>query len=154
MNEETPQAGNIKKVPDKPRSKKHPARRGYSLEEKLQVVRETLAPGASVSIVARRHDINSNVVFRWRRMYACGELGKTAGQKFLPVGVIDGGLPDPVHEGSLQGLLEAPPATHGVIEIETAAGVKVRVSGRVDDRTLNLVLAEIRTPPPGRRHPS
>lgn len=105
MNEETPPAGNIKKVPDKPRSKKKSSpRRGYSLAEKLQVVRETLAPGASVSIVARRHDINSNVVFRWRRMYACGELGKMAGQKFLPVGVIDGGLPDPVHEGSLQGL--------------------------------------------------
>src|SRR5579863_4899949 len=147
MNEETPPAGNTKRSPEKPRAKKPPPRRGYSLEEKLQVVRETLAPGASVSIVARRHGINSNVVFRWRRMYARGELGKATGQKFLPVSVIDGGQPDPVHEGSLQKLLEPPPVPHGVIGIETAAGVKVRVSGRVDDRTLNLVLAEIRMPP-------
>jgi transposase len=28
---------------------------------------ETQVPGASVSIVARRHDVNNNQLFRWRR---------------------------------------------------------------------------------------
>jgi transposase len=38
------------------------------------MVAETLEPGASVSIVARRHDVNSNQLFRWRRQL----LPKTA----------------------------------------------------------------------------
>ena len=41
-------------------------RRQYS-ELKCQMVAETQAPGASVSIIARRHDVNSNQLFRWRR---------------------------------------------------------------------------------------
>lgn len=31
------------------------------------MVAETLEPGASVSIVARRHDVNANQLFKWRR---------------------------------------------------------------------------------------
>ena len=46
---------------------KQPKRRQYSEALKRQMVAETQAPGASVSIVARRHDVNSNQLFRWRR---------------------------------------------------------------------------------------
>ena len=42
-------------------------RRQYSEALKRQMVAETQVPGASVSIVARRHDVNSNQLFRWRR---------------------------------------------------------------------------------------
>src|SRR5437868_5004882 len=42
-------------------------RRQYSEALKRQMVSETQVPGASVSIVARRHDVNSNQLFRWRR---------------------------------------------------------------------------------------
>src|ERR1700724_2399714 len=42
-------------------------RRQYSEALKRQMVAETQAPGASVSIVARGHDVNSNQLFRWRR---------------------------------------------------------------------------------------
>src|SRR5690242_21197074 len=42
-------------------------RRQYSEALKRQMVAETQAPGASVSIVARRHYVNSNQLFRWRR---------------------------------------------------------------------------------------
>ena len=42
-------------------------RRQYSEALKRQMVAETLVPGASVSIVARRHDVNSNQLLRWRR---------------------------------------------------------------------------------------
>src|SRR4051794_365982 len=42
-------------------------RRQYSEALKRQMVAETEVPGASVSIVARRHDVNSNQLFRWRR---------------------------------------------------------------------------------------
>ena len=35
-------------------------RRRWSLEVKRRLVAETLEPGSSVSIVARRHDVNAN----------------------------------------------------------------------------------------------
>ena len=37
---------------------------------KCQLVAETLEPGASVSIVARRHDVNANQLFKWRHELA------------------------------------------------------------------------------------
>jgi transposase len=46
---------------------KQAKRRPYSEALKRQMVAETQVPGASVSIVARRHDVNSNQLFRWRR---------------------------------------------------------------------------------------
>ena len=41
-------------------------------QERLEIVQETLKPGASVSIVARAHDVNTNQVFHWRRQYQEG----------------------------------------------------------------------------------
>ncbi|MGN4069505.1 transposase [Burkholderia gladioli] len=55
------------------RARVHP-RRTYAREFKQQVIRETLEPGMSVSTVARRHDINANVVFGWRKQYREGKL--------------------------------------------------------------------------------
>ena len=49
-------------------------RRRWSAEEKAQIVQETWAPGMSVSLVARRHGIAPNQLFRWRRLYAEGAL--------------------------------------------------------------------------------
>ncbi len=47
-------------------------RRFRSKQERRQIVEETLKPGASVSRVARAHDVNSNQVFHWRRQYRAG----------------------------------------------------------------------------------
>ena len=40
--------------------------------ERRQIVEETLKPGASVSRVARAHDVNTNQVFGWRLQYRQG----------------------------------------------------------------------------------
>jgi len=45
---------------------KRRVRRQFSADFKRQVVLETHAAGVSVSVVARRHDINTNLLFRWR----------------------------------------------------------------------------------------
>ena len=42
-------------------------RRRWSADDKRRIVAETFEPGASVSIVARRHDLNANMLFTWRR---------------------------------------------------------------------------------------
>jgi transposase len=42
-------------------------RRHWSDEDKARIVAECEAPGSSVSLVARRHDLNTNLLFAWRR---------------------------------------------------------------------------------------
>jgi transposase-like protein len=49
-----------------PGTPKKPVRRSFSHEEKLAMVLESERPGETVSAVARRHDIVSSMLFRWR----------------------------------------------------------------------------------------
>src|ERR1700746_3492108 len=42
-------------------------RRRWSTDAKAAIVAESFAPGASVSAVARRHDISPSLLFLWRR---------------------------------------------------------------------------------------
>ena len=57
-------------VVDTKRSSNGSKRRQWTRALKRRIVAETLEPGASVSIVARRHDVNANQVFKWRREMA------------------------------------------------------------------------------------
>lgn len=60
-------------------------RRRRSVQEKLAIVQETLEPGASVSAVARRHGVNANQVFGWRKQYQDGCLTAVkAGETVVP----------------------------------------------------------------------
>jgi transposase len=97
---------------------------------KRQIVAETRAPGASVSVVARRHDVNANQVFRWRRQYA----GDAAGHEIRLVPV----------QRSLPSPWPAAPADAGMIEIELVSGARVRVSGAVDGAALSQVLERLK----------
>ena len=94
---------------------------------KRRMVAESRAPGASVSVVARRYDVNANQLFKWRRDYAAAEPGCRPTQ--LPVALRASG--------------EAP-AGSGTIEIDLAGGARVRVSGAVDAGVLRQVLEQLR----------
>lgn len=60
-------------------------RRRWSVEEKLSMVRESLEPGNSVSVVARRNGINPNQLFQWRKLYQDGSLSAvSAGEAVVP----------------------------------------------------------------------
>ncbi|MCE4546451.1 MULTISPECIES: transposase [unclassified Caballeronia] len=50
-------------------------RPNFSVEFKRQIVEETLRPGASAALIAREHDINANLLFKWRRHYLAGDFG-------------------------------------------------------------------------------
>lgn len=118
-------------------------KRRYSPELKLQVVRETLAPGASVSIVARRHDINANLVFTWRKQFRKGGLVGVGDSGFIPVKVVDDrtalpGLPAPEKANGMASRLTA-----GLIEIVMPGGIVVRVYGHVDEKALRRVLTAL-----------
>jgi transposase len=95
---------------------------------KQEIVAATLTPGSSVSLVARRYDVNVNQVFAWRRRYRSGSAGP-AGVQLVPVTV----TPD-------QPMEAAPTRASGLIEIETTGGYRVRVGSGVKASALRLVL--------------
>jgi transposase len=43
-------------------------RRRWSTQDKLRMIEETLLPGESISVVARRHGVATNLLYRWRRL--------------------------------------------------------------------------------------
>jgi len=56
-------------------------RRRWSTAEKLAIVQKTYEPDVTVSIVARRHGIQPNQLFAWRKLAAQGALAATASQE-------------------------------------------------------------------------
>ncbi|EHQ0035224.1 transposase, partial [Escherichia coli] len=44
-------------------------RRSFSNEFKLQMVKLALQPRVSVARIAREHDINDNLLFKWLRLW-------------------------------------------------------------------------------------
>ena len=62
-------------------------RRRWSLADKERIVAESLAPGASVSRVARRYELHPSQVFCWRRQLCAREAGSDGAHGFLPVSV-------------------------------------------------------------------
>ena len=99
-------------------------RRRWSVAEKRQLVAATLEPGASVSAVAREAGIHPSQLFGWRRQMRA---------------------PAPTGFAAVQIAGEAPSSGVGLgtIEIEFAAGARMRVSGAVDPATLSEVVAAL-----------
>jgi transposase len=105
-------------------------RRQYSEALKHQMVAETQVPGASVSVVARRHDVNSNQLFRWRR-------------QLLPKAVVESGAMVPVEIAPDAGRPRRPDR-EGVIEIAFGCGARLRLRGEVSSETLRQVIELLR----------
>lgn len=56
-------------------------RRRWSTAEKVAIVQETYEADATVAIVARRHGIQPNQLFTWRKLAAQGALVATAAEE-------------------------------------------------------------------------
>ena len=65
-------------------------RRRWSAAEKVGMVRETYEPGMTVSLVARRHGINPNQLFHWRKLERIGALiAVEAGETVVPAAELE-----------------------------------------------------------------
>jgi transposase len=119
-----------------------PRRRRWTKRQKRQLVAETLAPGASVSLIARRHDVNANLLFNWRRQARRGLLGDlpaiAAGDESLPL------IPITVTADDAPGAPALDSRT-GMIEIVLPSGERLRVDAGVDEPALRRVLTAIRS---------
>lgn len=116
-------------------------RRGWPLELKRRIVEESLAPGASVSLVARAYGVNANQVFSWRRRYQRGLLGRPGiAATLLPVRIVGENAKVPVVRFDAK---TTRPGSTGSIHVEMAHG-RVQVEGTPDPLTLRIVLESLR----------
>ncbi len=98
-------------------------RRRFSSAEKQQLVSASLEPGASVSAVAREAGIHPGQLYGWRRQFGVRPRIGFASVRIAP---------------------EATPAgeaDRGTIEIEFAAGARMRITGAVDTAALTAAVA-------------
>jgi transposase len=116
-------------------------RRRWSLEEKLRILAQSVAPGSTVSLVCRLHGISSGQLYTWRRQFRSGELTGFAPVRLVP----------PVEELP-SAAMPIDPATprpdpdrpsDGMIEVELPSGVKLRLSGAIDEVALRRVLSAL-----------
>jgi transposase len=112
---------------------------------KRRIVAETLEPGSSVSIVARRHDVNANQLFKWRREMAAEQTPTAdASVPMLPVEIVPE-PPDPPGNGPEPTGVNRPRARRsGVIEITFGSGARVCLRGEVPAETLRQVIELLR----------
>ena len=113
-------------------------RRRFSAAEKAAVIRETREPGARVSEVARRWQVDPQQVYRWRHRDGathCGRMGPSPAAEPAFVPIVTNAMP----------ACEAAPAAlaRPVIEIRLAGAV-VRVVSGLDDAQLTAVLRAVR----------
>ena len=109
-------------------------RRQFSADFKRRAVAETYAAGTSVSVVAWRHDINANLLFRWRDdpRYAFQE------RSFLPVEI------GPAIETPRSA---SEPPLPSELGIWIAGDVRIVVKGGFEPETLGQLIRSIMKAP-------
>ena len=131
-------------------------RRSWSTAERQRIVEAALAPGASVAGVARAHDVNANLVFKWIRRSREGWRDRRRASRrspgadaasFVPVRLIEPtALKDAVAgEGGAPSWQCDPQSSArlGTMEIRLPNGAQVRIEGGVDGEALRLVLSTL-----------
>jgi transposase len=122
-------------VVDTKRRSDSPKRRQWPEAAKRRIVAETLEPGLSVSIVARRHDVNANQVFKWRREMMPEQAPPAeASVPLVPVEIVS----EPTREPRSRA------RRSGTIEITFGCGAKVCLRGVVSPEALRQVVELLR----------
>ena len=104
-------------------------RRSWTRDEKRRVVDESREEGASIAEVARRHDVNANQLFTWRRQFDIEPAAPKNLAPILPVTI----APDTTAEDTDRG-------SSGQMEIVLAEGDRIIVWSDVETAALTQVL--------------
>jgi transposase len=131
---------------DAPGVSRSGARRRWTAEEKLRIVAESEEPGSSVSMVARRHDLNANMLFTWRREFRPRAFGAGVDQVAFTPAVIapagsGGGRSAIAPQGHREGVEDCSlRRASGLMEIVLAGGERVIVDREVNTAALARVI--------------
>jgi transposase len=122
-------------------------RRKWSAQEKAAIVAESMAEGAVVSEVARRHGLSPQQLFGWRARLRDTVRGSApssdATPAFVPA-IVEDEPPSPAAP-ALPAIVAMVGAEVAPAPIEIAlGGVIVRVRGEADPRALTTVLKALR----------
>jgi transposase len=115
---------------------------------KREVLAALSEPSASVSMVARRYDVNANQLFKWRREFG-GSSDRVATEpvRLLPVEIGSPlATPGPVALADPQpgpALARPTKPILGSIEISLAGGVRVRIRGAVDPSVVSAAVGAV-----------
>jgi transposase len=120
-------------------------RRRFSDDDKSRIVEETLAPGAVISEVARRHGLLPQQVFTWRRQLRRPAIASAATEApaFVPA-VVETALPKRSSGKRARQRTSQPAGVSGMIEVEID-GVTVRVCGGAEPKTITAVLRALKS---------
>lgn len=103
-------------------------RRSWKRDEKRQIVEESLQDGASIAEVARRHDLNANLLFTWRRQLGLESIETNDLTRILPVTI----TAETMEERGLE--------SSGQMEIILSGGERILVRADVETAALSRVL--------------
>lgn len=123
-------------------------RQRRTIEEKRRIVEETLAPGTSVAVIARRHEVNANLVFGWRRLYHQGLLEVREGGVELAMMPVTKAASRRRRSKRFKATPPAPSkrSVSGPIEIRFPSGDRISLPGPVDPKALaHLIDLLVRT---------
>ncbi len=121
-------------------------RREWSTRDKAAIVAESLAEGAVVSEVARRHGLRPQQLFNWRSQWRKAAkaqvLSRAAARAFVPA-ILEDEPPSAVASPAAAALTTADGGEPAPIEIALGE-IIVRVRGDADPRALTMVLKTLR----------
>src|SRR3984957_6975980 len=110
----------------------------WSIDRKRQIIAETFEPGASVSEVARRHGVNANLLFTWRRQQGAAKMADSReSPQLVPVTITT----EPVSNVPAIAL-----GSVGRMEIVLGAGERIIVGADVDTIALARVIKALSGP--------
>ena len=131
-------------------------RRRWSIEEKREIVAESLRPDVRPSEVMRKYGISSGQLYAWRqqltRRLGCERPGPLANFARVDMAAAQSQeMAGPVADATPAGAtaphapvpLHASPRAEGLIEIVLPGGASVRVDAHVDARALRRVLGAL-----------
>ena len=119
-------------------------RRRFSEDDKVRIIEETLAPGAVISEVARRHGLTPQQLFTWRRQARRHPLAAKSGTapSFVPA-IVEGSAPEQPGGARKPSRRRRTGHMCGTIEVEID-GVTVRVSRGADAKTVAMVIRALK----------
>jgi transposase len=120
-------------------------RRAWTLDQKREIVAESLGAELSATEVARKYGIRTGQLYTWRQQMLAGPNAviTRAEPRFAEVELTPP-APEPANLASGPATAAArPPWPEGLIEIVLPGGALVRVDAHVDGRALRRVLSAL-----------